>query len=105
MIFVDEKPETVGVMESLSEIRSTEKEKERAENECQLKLKLPPELLQTFNVTGVDRCLHISCVNSDRLWVSGRENNIILTNITCVTIFNLKDLQCGYIGPHTVWMN
>lgn len=27
MIFVDENPETVGVMESLSEIRSTEKEK------------------------------------------------------------------------------
>lgn len=71
-------------------------------NQCLLKLLSPPELLYCFIVTGVYGCNQISCVTSDRIWVS--ENNLILTNTTGVPIHRVADLctDDNIFGLHTV---
>uniref|UniRef100_K1QSC7 Tripartite motif-containing protein 2 n=1 Tax=Magallana gigas TaxID=29159 RepID=K1QSC7_MAGGI len=90
------------VMESLSEISTPGTEKPQQGNQCLLKLMSPPELLHSLTVTGVDCCLHISCVTSDRVWVSDK-NNLILTDTTGVPLHRVGD-SCSdlYGGLHTV---
>eukprot|EP00105_Crassostrea_gigas_P036967 XP_019921115.1 PREDICTED: uncharacterized protein LOC109618237 [Crassostrea gigas] len=93
------------VLESLSGIPTPETEKPQQGNQCLLKLMSPPELLHSLTVTGVDRCLHISCVTSDRVWVSDDENNLILTDTTGVPLHRVEDSCIGDIlgtGLHTV---
>lgn len=58
------------------------------------------ELKVSFTVPSVNRCIHFSCVTTDRVWVSDK-NNIILTNVKGVPIYLLNDKHCGY-GIHTV---
>lgn len=41
---------------------------------------IPIEFHQSFTVTGIDRCPHISIVSSDRFWVSDVNNGLILSN-------------------------
>uniref|UniRef100_A0A8W8P1A2 Uncharacterized protein n=1 Tax=Magallana gigas TaxID=29159 RepID=A0A8W8P1A2_MAGGI len=65
----DLNPATADVMESLSEIPTTGTEKPQQGNQCLLKLMSPPELLPSLTLTGVDCCIHISCVTSDLVWV------------------------------------
>ncbi|XP_065929574.1 uncharacterized protein [Magallana gigas] len=91
------------VMESLSGIPTPGTEKPQQGNQCLLKLMSPPELLHSLTVTGVDCCLHISCVTSDRVWVSDDEDNLILTDTTGVPLHRVKD-SCSdlYGGLHTV---
>ncbi|XP_052693119.1 uncharacterized protein LOC128171377 isoform X1 [Crassostrea angulata] len=89
------------VMESLSAIQITERGNRRVGNQCLLKLTSGAELHQSLTLTGVDRCLHISCVTSDRVWVSGI-NNLMLTDTTGVPLHRVED-SCSYIhGLHTV---
>nr|XP_034322691.1 uncharacterized protein LOC105323939 [Crassostrea gigas] len=98
----DPNPATADVMESLSEIPTTGTEKTQQGNQCLLKLMSPPELLHSLTVTGVDECYHISCVTSDRVWVSGR-NNLMLTDTTGVPLHHVEDSCRGYDrGLHTV---
>lgn len=54
-----------------------------------------PKFHQSLTVAGLYRCFHISCVTSDRLCVSNRENNLIWTNTTGVTLHCVKVL-CKY---------
>ncbi|XP_052692746.1 uncharacterized protein LOC128171024 [Crassostrea angulata] len=54
------------VMESLSAIQITERGNRRVGNQCLLKLTSGAEFHQSLTLTGVGRCLHISCVTSDR---------------------------------------
>nr|XP_034309754.1 uncharacterized protein LOC109617067 [Crassostrea gigas] len=91
------------VMESLSGIPTLGTEKLQQGNQCLLKLMSPPELLHSLTVTGVDRCYHISCVTSDRVWVSDHRNNLILTDTTGVPLHRVKD-SCSDLhgGLHTV---
>ncbi|XP_034319617.2 uncharacterized protein [Magallana gigas] len=91
------------VMESLSAIQITERGNRRVGNQCLLKLTSGAEFEQSLTVTGVDRCYHISCVTSDRVWVSDDENNLILTDTTGVPLHRVKD-SCNYLygGLHTV---
>nr|XP_034309429.1 uncharacterized protein LOC117683724 [Crassostrea gigas] len=89
------------VMESLSGIQTPGTEKPRQGNQCLLKLMSPPELLHSLTVTGDGRCFHISCVTSDRVWVSEIENNLILTDTTGVPLHRVEDSCSGY-GLHTV---
>eukprot|EP00105_Crassostrea_gigas_P044862 XP_019929010.1 PREDICTED: uncharacterized protein LOC109620627 [Crassostrea gigas] len=98
----DLNPATADVMESLSEIPTPGTEKPQQGNQCLLKLMSPPELLHSLTVTGVDRCYHISCVTSDRVWVSDR-NNLMLTDTTGVPLHRVED-SCSdlYGGLHTV---
>eukprot|EP00105_Crassostrea_gigas_P044861 XP_019929009.1 PREDICTED: uncharacterized protein LOC109620626 [Crassostrea gigas] len=93
------------VMESLSGIPTPGTEKPQQGNQCLLKLMSPPELLHSPTVTGVDGCDHISCVTSERVWVSDYRNNLILTDTTGVPLHHVED-SCsdsydGY-GLHTV---
>ncbi|XP_065937580.1 uncharacterized protein [Magallana gigas] len=88
------------VMESLSAIQITERGNRRVGNQCLLKLTSGAELHQSLLVRGAGRCYHISCVTSDRVWVSDR-NNLILTDATRVPLHRVKDSCSGY-GLHTV---
>ncbi|XP_065930875.1 uncharacterized protein [Magallana gigas] len=97
----DLNPATADVMESLSEIPTTGTEKPQQGNQCLLKLMSPPELLPSLTVTGVRRCYHISCVTSDRVWVSDYRDNIMLTNTTGVPLHRVEDSRRGR-GLHTV---
>nr|XP_034322686.1 uncharacterized protein LOC109618161 [Crassostrea gigas] len=101
----DLNPATADVMESLSEIPTTGTEKPQQGNQCLLKLMSPPELLPSLTLTGVDRCYHISCVTSDRVWVSDNRNNLMLTDTTGVPLHRVEDSWSGDIltgGLHTV---
>nr|XP_034319907.1 uncharacterized protein LOC117687458 [Crassostrea gigas] len=98
----DLNPATADVMESLSEIPTTGTEKPQQGNQCLLKLMSPPELLHSLTVTGVDGCCyHISCVTSDRVWVSDRYN-LLLTDTTGVPLHRVEHSCRGERGLHTV---
>ncbi|XP_065939292.1 uncharacterized protein [Magallana gigas] len=90
------------VMESLSAIQITERGNRRVGNQCLLKLTSGPEFHQSLTVTGVGRCFHISCVTSDRVWVSDDRNNLMLTDTTGVPLHRVKDSGSGLYGLHTV---
>nr|XP_034319887.1 uncharacterized protein LOC109618176 [Crassostrea gigas]XP_034319888.1 uncharacterized protein LOC109618176 [Crassostrea gigas]XP_034319889.1 uncharacterized protein LOC109618176 [Crassostrea gigas]XP_034319890.1 uncharacterized protein LOC109618176 [Crassostrea gigas]XP_034319891.1 uncharacterized protein LOC109618176 [Crassostrea gigas]XP_034319892.1 uncharacterized protein LOC109618176 [Crassostrea gigas]XP_034319893.1 uncharacterized protein LOC109618176 [Crassostrea gigas] len=101
----DLNPATADVMESLSVIPTPGTEKPQQGNQCLLKLMSPPELLPSLTVTGVDGCYHISCVTSDRVWVSDDRNNLMLTDTTGVPLHHVEDSCRGDIhgnGLHTV---
>ncbi|XP_065939276.1 uncharacterized protein [Magallana gigas] len=89
------------VMESLSAIQITERGNRRVGNQCLLKLTSGAEFHQSLTVTGVGRCYHISCVTSDRVWVSDHYI-IMLTNTTGVSLHRVKDLCSDLYGLHTV---
>eukprot|EP00105_Crassostrea_gigas_P039223 XP_019923371.1 PREDICTED: uncharacterized protein LOC105329701 [Crassostrea gigas] len=95
------------VMESLSAIQITERGNRRVGNQCLLKLTSGAEFHQSLTLTDVDHCYHISCVTSDRVWVSDG-NNLILTDTTGVPLEPqpVKDLCSDDIftgnGLHTV---
>ncbi|XP_052680949.1 uncharacterized protein LOC128161659 isoform X2 [Crassostrea angulata] len=89
------------VMESLSAIQITERGNRRVGNQCLLKLTSGAELHQSLTVTGVHRCEHISCVTSDRVWVSGRYN-LMLTDTAGVPLHRVEDSCRGGKGLHTV---
>uniref|UniRef100_K1RKZ0 Tripartite motif-containing protein 2 n=1 Tax=Magallana gigas TaxID=29159 RepID=K1RKZ0_MAGGI len=90
------------VMESLSAIQITERGNRRVGNQCLLKLTSVPEFHQFLTVTRVGRCLHISCVTSDQVWVSDR-NTLILTDTTGVPLHRVADSRSDlYGGLHTV---
>lgn len=88
------------VKESLNKIQMIENGKRRVENKGQVQMISSPELHQTFTVTDVDHCDHISCLTSDQIWISDK-NNLLFTNKTGVTLHHLVDLCRGY-GVHTV---
>nr|XP_034319860.1 uncharacterized protein LOC109619606 isoform X2 [Crassostrea gigas] len=93
------------VMESLSAIQITERGNRRVGNQCLLKLMSAPEFHQSLTLTLTSGwcCFHISCVTSDRVWISLRENNLILTNSTGVPLYRVEDLCSDlYGGLHTV---
>uniref|UniRef100_A0A8W8NSS3 Tripartite motif-containing protein 3 n=1 Tax=Magallana gigas TaxID=29159 RepID=A0A8W8NSS3_MAGGI len=72
----------------------------RVGNQCLLKLTSDAEFHQSLTVTGVLCCFHISCVTSDRVWVSD-EDNLMLTDTTGVPLHRVEDSCCGN-GVHTV---
>nr|XP_034307934.1 uncharacterized protein LOC117683150 [Crassostrea gigas] len=91
------------VMESLSAIQITERGNRRVGNQCLLKLTSGAELHQSLTVPGVDRCYHISCVTSDRVWVSDYRNNLMLTDTTGVPLHCVEDsCSSALYGLHTV---
>lgn len=87
-------------MESLNEIIIKEGGKRRVENERLLKLMSCAKFHQFLTLTCVRSCYHISCVGSDRAWIS-HKHNLILTNTKGDTIHHREDL-CNSKGSHTV---
>ncbi|XP_065929821.1 uncharacterized protein [Magallana gigas] len=92
----------VDVMESLSSIQITERGNRRVGDQCLLKLMYGTESHQSLTLTGVCCCYHISCVTSDRVWVSDVWNNLILTDKTGIPLHHVDDLCRGlYRGYHS----
>ena len=46
-------------------------------------------VLDTYVVTGVDRCHHISCVTPDRVWINDENSLILADTKTGVTLKRL----------------
>nr|XP_022289264.1 uncharacterized protein LOC111101188 [Crassostrea virginica] len=74
----------------------------RAGVEDLLTLLSSPVLQKSLSVTGVEGCLHISCVTPDRVWVSD-ENNLILTDTaTGKQLHSVEHSLYLDSGKHTV---
>ncbi|XP_078311707.1 uncharacterized protein LOC111100413 isoform X2 [Crassostrea virginica] len=98
----DMKPIIKMLVNLMKEIRLVPSGKpRRAGVEDLLTLLSSPVVQKSLSVTGVELCLHISCVTPDRVWVS--DNNIILTDTaTGKQLHSVEDsLQTGF-GKHTV---
>lgn len=106
-VFISDSFNKEDVMESLIEIKITERGNRRVENESVLELLPVTEFHQSFTVTGIDRCLHISIVTSERFWVSDVNNGLILSNTAGETLhqdcwLNVDGPDDIYNGLHTV---
>lgn len=99
-ISLSKSPKKEDFIESLFEIQITKCGKRRLKNERQLSMMPVPELHQSFTVTGVESCYHVSCMSSDRAWVSDDKNNLVLTK-TGSNLQQGHDFYSEY-GLHTV---
>ncbi|XP_062591607.1 uncharacterized protein LOC134253114 [Saccostrea cucullata] len=61
-----------------------------------------PMLRKSITVKGVSNVDHISCVPSDRVWISDWYNNLILTNTEGDKLHHLTNVLGSYTGIHTV---
>lgn len=70
-------------------------------NQCVLKL---GPLSKLYTVPGVSSCCHLSCVTSDRVWVSDHLHNLNLTNAKGDTVYSVEDFSRGSLngGLHTL---
>ncbi|XP_062602765.1 uncharacterized protein LOC134264489, partial [Saccostrea cucullata] len=59
---------------------------------------------KAVTVSGVSACRHISRVTSDRVWISDRKGNLILTNTKGEELYRVTDIG-SYWGGHTVDSN
>lgn len=91
MVLVVQSPTTDDVKESQNGNKTTEAKKQ-TENESQLKMSFPPQVLHTFLVAGVQRCFHISFMTSEQVWVSD-ESNLVLTNTAGKTLDHIKGIH------------
>lgn len=87
----------------MKEIQSTKTNNLEEGNVCLLKIMFPPKLHNSFKVTDVHGCYHISCVKPNYAWVSD-ESNCILINVKGDTLHRVKNLCNGLKmrGVHTV---
>ncbi|XP_078320718.1 uncharacterized protein LOC111102736 [Crassostrea virginica] len=74
----------------------------RAGVEDLLTLLSSPVVQKSLSVTGVDQCLHISCVTPDRVWVSDRNNLILTDTATGKQLHRVEDSSDSWTGIHTV---
>lgn len=91
------------VMESLSGIQITERGHRSLG--CKYKLTMMTRIgfCQSFMLTGVDSCNHISCMaSSDRLWVCDVCQSLILTNTAGFVLHRVADLCIDSYGAHTL---
>ena len=103
LLSLTQKINTGDIIKLLSEIKISESGKQRqAEIELLPTLMSSPVLLKTLTVLHT-YCDHISCVRSDRVWVSDSWNSIILIDTaTGNAIYRLKDTSGLDSGKHTV---
>lgn len=107
LFFLDLNPEITNELKSLNEFQINKTIRQYEENLSLFKLVFTPaDLHQHLIVTGVYSCDHISCLETSCVWVSDRENNLILTNTTGVLLHRVEDF-CKYDiftcnGLHTV---
>ncbi|XP_062585250.1 uncharacterized protein LOC134246919 [Saccostrea cucullata] len=77
---------------SMTEILVIEIGKRQITYERLLKIMSSPVLYTSIPLTAASGVFHISCLASDRVWISDwYSNNIILTNITGDTLYRLTD--------------
>ncbi|XP_078327811.1 uncharacterized protein LOC144623252 [Crassostrea virginica] len=61
-----------------------------------------PVVQKSLSVTGVDQCLHISCVTPDLVWVSEKNNLILTDTATGKQLHRVEDPSDSVYGIHTV---
>ena len=88
----------------LSKIEIIKKGKRCAGNELLLTLMPSPMLQESFSLTTVYRCLHISCVISDRVWISGWSKITLINTTEGEALYSVWDASC-FSGMHTVNKN
>ncbi|XP_078341903.1 uncharacterized protein LOC111100239 [Crassostrea virginica] len=74
----------------------------RAGVEDLLTLLSSPVVQKSLSVTGVEECLHISCVTPDRVWVSDWDNLILTDTATGKQLHSVEDPLHSVTGKHTV---
>lgn len=65
----------------------------------------PPDINQSLILSSINDCSHISCVTSDKIWISDKENNLLLTNTVGDALYYVEDFHdISYLrqGLHTV---
>ncbi|XP_052693968.1 uncharacterized protein LOC128172221 [Crassostrea angulata] len=101
------------VMESLSKIKTTDREKRHLEKKCLLKLMPGVEFHRRFILPSgldwlgygmyVNSCLHMSIATPERVWVSDDECNLVLTDLEGEPLAQVKGTCSGSsCGKHTV---
>lgn len=101
-LFISESLNKEALIESLGKVQIVQKGNRCLGNERLLKIKSSPKILFSLEVKNANGCEHISCVNSDRVWVRTGDN-LILKKITGVTLRRLSDLPVNFgEGAHTV---
>nr|XP_022336311.1 uncharacterized protein LOC111132785 [Crassostrea virginica] len=70
--------------------------------ELLLTLMSSPVLQKSLSVTGVERCLHISCVTPDRVWVSDVNNPILTDTATGKQLHSVENQLYSLTAKHTV---
>lgn len=88
---------TKDVLESLIDIKMRDGEKRHFKNERLLKLMTGVELHQSLSVKDARHCDHISCVTSDRVWISYRDH-LMLINTKGDTLYSLNKNELIFIG-------
>nr|XP_022311932.1 uncharacterized protein LOC111117143 [Crassostrea virginica] len=61
-----------------------------------------PVIQKSLSVSGVNNCLHISCVTPDRVWVSDEDNIILTDTATGKQLHSVEDPLGLPTGIHTV---
>ncbi|XP_078327693.1 uncharacterized protein LOC111105198 [Crassostrea virginica] len=61
-----------------------------------------PLVQKSLSVKGVKRCLHISCVTPDRVWVSDKNNIILTDTATGKQLHSVEHSLGSDFGKHTV---
>ncbi|XP_078311877.1 uncharacterized protein LOC111101074 [Crassostrea virginica] len=74
----------------------------RAGVEDLLTLLSSPVVQKSLSVTGVELCLHISCVTPDRVWVSDINNLILTDTATGKQLHSVENSLDSGTGIHTV---
>lgn len=95
-LFMTESLKKENVMTSLSGIQITERGNRRL-----LKLLSPLEFEHSLRLTDLYCCDHISCVKSDRVWVSDCKNNFLFINNKGDILHRVNDIRSRN-GLHTV---
>lgn len=99
---VDQTPEVADLMDNHEKIPIPIQNivKPKDENEGLLKMSFSPTFLQTFLVKEVDMCKHMHFVAPDSIWVSGNQQNLMLTNTKGEILYHVKCNRSH--GIHTV---
>ncbi|XP_062603052.1 uncharacterized protein LOC134264785 [Saccostrea cucullata] len=100
ILSLTEKINRKDVITLLSEIQLTETEKRQVGIDSVLKLMFTPVLHKSMTVLSLDEIRHISRESSDRLWISDR-NNIVLINTADDNIHQQEEIGTSF-GGHTV---
>nr|XP_022308340.1 uncharacterized protein LOC111114343 [Crassostrea virginica] len=60
--------------------------------------------IESFSLTNVYRCRHISCATPDRAWISGWSKITLIDTTEGVALYSVSDASC-FSGMHTVSKN
>lgn len=103
-LFMNEALNKKDVMEPLSAFHITERGKRYEGNKHPLKLMPCPELHNSFTIKNVFGLVHVSFLTSNRVWVSERQQNLIMTNTKGDFLYQRKDLcnSINSVGLHTL---